>query len=311
MKFKKFLLFILLFTSCGFQEVEGDKHPEIPDFPKTSNPEILIAPFHEGTLKNDPFVLKDYFVLWVSGKSKHSELLIFDRNLQLVKSHTLKNVQRIFSRKDYINVLEIEYRNDDNSCYRQIITIPELKHDAFRTALYSPNYGYFFSNKTYPKYDSIHLTVDEKQQLLNRFEDSVIQLHLDSIISFTDHGEVVFIDKSMRFYHVFENNNLMIDRIDSGKYIPVLSKSLQYEKDGCIEKYDDAVMGNRTSGNHMAFGYHPFGYVYYNINFQDKKAKTKFNNAMGLEAKHFTIDVFGEKMIYAPTSRKLYRIELN
>ncbi len=45
-----------------------------------------------------------------------------------------------------------------------------------------------------------------------------------------------------------------------------------------LTKFDDAILGNQSSGNHVAFGYYQFGLEYYTLKLKNDTTSFKFNS---------------------------------
>ncbi len=75
----------ILLNACGEPPVEGDKYPDIPTFPRHTNPNIIIKPF--ANFKNPPMQKGNYIFGWGEDLYSHkgTGFLIYDRHFHLLK----------------------------------------------------------------------------------------------------------------------------------------------------------------------------------------------------------------------------------
>ena len=312
-------LLLVCFNSCYSpkSDVEEDKYPQIPEFPKFENNSIALQKVTSINTDNENsfyYLISDNtFYIYTIGKQDINDDYNSVRKLLVVKD----------------GILTASNAWKDNL---HIHTFIDSKHNLYagKWRFYAPDYTkkdsipFLRLDDIAQKYqDSFHVGESERDSLLWKkiYEEqtdfqkktfaSIREMHqISSYFSEKDEFEL----NNSNVYHIcnlysglpfyidddlFDNVALKVNadyQVDSSYLKKAISKlkfiaNNQKFKDEIdssfkdftfLKKTDEIVVGNVwfSSGNHFvaSFGYHPIYMYYYDVKYKNKKTRTKVNH---------------------------------
>lgn len=272
---KKLLLIIILsIFSCGYEKTENDKYPDLPLFPDiiNSNFEIIKFPYRSykylGMVNGNLYTIGaiDYNEMY--GGKRH--IIIYDENLNILNKIPIEN--------GIINVDIAKngdfYVHTENSKDVKKFTFPKFestlikKHPLSWASLNShKNEEILNLKESDSTFDSNRYMVNilnKKLDSINKIKESCYSKLKSSTLLKFDNEEVWFDDYKMDFKS-FKNCNSFISN----------NKKTENLK---LKIFDNAKLGNQSSGNHFAFSFYQYGIEYFNLVKGQDTLKFKYNS---------------------------------
>jgi hypothetical protein len=218
-----FISFIcLLVISCGYEKPEGDKYPEVPEFPKTNNEEVYFEEIPTDFVLDIPVQWNEFYIVETrTGDLKLRELNFYDSN---------------FSKISEVEIpLDVYHFNHDGSIY--IMMPGKNRNDRYYAHYQTPNFTDRLDSisKFEPKLDSIisnnailallesKTWSSEKEK--NAFRDSLINSIIDKRLSrikkYDTKGFVQLDDGEVYYVPHWNRNKILRSKFD--KMEPLIS----------------------------------------------------------------------------------------
>lgn len=281
-----FLIFTLIFISCGYQKTEEDKHPEIPVFPKHTNNKISIKQFTP-TLRNIKYNEKNFFA-----NNENGDLIILDKKFNKIKQLSVSSGHNYISKDgtiyfilpnekpELIEVYKMSVQNNFkkekinnliiNS--REGVTIRDSLNLVYRSEINDKD-----TLKINSHIDSmIHVIYQKEKKIIsNKIKD--LKPNLISIYPLSSSVSVLkYKNKEFALYTRYKHTDEFEDVLKI-RYWNELEPISNLEKDP--KSFDKVVLGNSFSGNHYVGGYTPYGYNYIELSLNNETTKFKAKNS--------------------------------
>jgi len=270
------LLCSVFILSCGYAEKETDKHPDLPLFPEHTNAKFKIKelPYKGYDLKGsyNGFLYTVCDSVIKKGYSGKQFLVLYNENLEQAKKVHIKG-------NLYIDKLG------------NVIAVRDSLREKYITQYNYPDFRANVIEKSPISLKNIHKTYREEMIRL-REQDSTFdrdvfaELKYDEALSdFTGNNLTCYSEVSE--YAIFKVNNKTywqyreFDSNDAPSCYEFYELGVAYEKllaDNNLTKFDDAILGNKSSGNHVAFSYYQFGLEYFKLKIKNDTTSFKFNS---------------------------------
>ena len=275
------LCFLLFLTACGYQKPEGDKHPNIPMFSEKNNTIFtfteIIKDFYPD--KTPPYFIRcsdDYWFIDIEQKD-NPHLLVCDNNFKLLTQ--LNDIQS--NKKFFRMILEdgtmymISRDFDDatrDSIYKYAPPLFQKKH--IEVLDIKPTYNDVYKQELEKRQvDKIADAVirDSLKRHFHKVADSLYQIECEALLKVdkvqgclrSSLHSIILYEDNKEFVVPFPHCQEVIGTFPKINTINhIKSKKTTTEN---LQKFDYAVIGNRSTGNHFVFGFHPYGYHYYKL----------------------------------------------
>ncbi len=268
---------------CGYQKPEGDKHPEVPVFPKHSNTKFTFTEIIEDFYPNETpsYSIQcsdDYWFLHINQKDR-SKILVCDNNFKLLTEiNDLKfdyGVSRVMLEDGTIYILPGNHDLRDKPLFKYAPPLFQKKEIKVLDVKPTRNeiYKQELAKREIEKLENVGIK-DSLRRSLHKVTDSLYAiecedlLELDkakgylemrglwySIIRYKDQEEAAVI------YPECQDVIRQLAKVDI-KNGRIANKKKTADN---LRQFDHAVIGNHSTGNHFVFGFHPYGYHYYQL----------------------------------------------
>lgn len=262
-----FIVSLLLF-SCGYKSAEGDKHPDIPLFPAHTNTNVKISRL---PVNNEGLGFKNinnifYFSSYRGCVITSSKFKIVDSlqhsatsSYYINENGTIYNLT--FNPKESLDTLDL---NDSYSIQKAIKTTPPLfQEEQIET-----------KQILVASWDARDTVIQYVKKLNNNL-DCIIEVNKYTCLLVLQNKEIILQSNLPLPEKIFEYKNC---------------ESLYFNTDFIVPKsFDKTILGNKSSGNHFAFGFRQYGYNYIELTIGNQSTKTKvenFGTSNGLEIIH-------------------------
>ena len=275
-----FLIFVLIFNSCGYQKTEEDRHPEIPIFPKHTNNKISIKEF--------PFYLTNikYNQKNVFANNENGDWIILDRKFNKIKQLNKPSgyVHSYISKDGTIYFLKPKEKTELNEVYKFSIQ-DNFKKEKIENLILKSREGVIirdslnlvYKNQTNKHIDSLTSDIYQKEEKLISEKIKKLNSNLISIFPLANEVSVLkYENKEFALYTRYDHTNEFKDvlektQLDELKPIWNLEKS--------PKSFGKVTLGNSFSGNHYVGGYTPYGYNYVELSLNNETTKFKAKNS--------------------------------
>ncbi|MFD1016185.1 hypothetical protein [Winogradskyella rapida] len=304
------LLFIFLFNSCGYQQTEEDKYPEIPVFPEHTNSKISITEF--------PYTLTNikYNQNHVFANDENGNWIILDRKFNVIKQlhkpsgytpSYMSNDGTLYTIKphDQPELNEVYQRSMQNDFKKELVKPLILKirgRANIKDSLQS-----VYTHKTKAHIDSLTAVIYKKEE--KNLTESLKALHtnLVSIFPLTPEVSVLkYKNKTVALCTSYDHSDAFKAFLEQTQ-LKALKPIWHLEKSP--KSFGKVVLGNSFSGNHYVGGYTPYGYNYVELSLHDKTTRFKAKNANNGNGVHILYE--SKDTIIVKEVQKLYHITLN
>lgn len=257
------IFFLISFLNCNYSIPEKDKYPDMESFPKLSGVKSKIDSINDSivVLKYDSeyyyaigssslFVYYgDFKRIWKTRSDFYSMEIDHKKNIYMYSNEEVYKYSFPWAKKEKIEVIN-----------------GYLIRDSIRKNLESlPEYAKIQDSIKNKKADSIKFKILEKK----------IKSDYISCYGFENSGYILFKynDKEYCLY----DYDLVKYYAGKKKFDSRWAKRMS-EIQTNLKLYDQAVLGNGSSGNHFFFSFYPYGYAYYCLKIGDQTMNFKYYN---------------------------------
>jgi len=304
-------------VACFPAPVEGDKHPDVPLFPDTSNANLkveLMLELHGLRMTSQYY----YGQRYSDYSTKAAQLVIYDHSFRLIAN--VADGRLLLTEDGATFSVDTDKHGFIEAVY--LHQAPEF-HSKLKLDLVD-------ANGEYPEFDRARLALEYKEELAAKSKQA-------------DFDESRFI--SQRYYQARNKyrKRRLKDMLDQAEYICVLSEfitvvksngdffaikayeNLQGISEGLKayskktsyrsvqtqvpESFDKTVLGNNSSGNHFVFGFSSYGYNYINLRLGGLLGQSKVPNNSG--GPGLVILPSSDNQIILQKDSRLYRLTLS
>ncbi|MGJ8685096.1 MAG: hypothetical protein ACSHWW_10760 [Nonlabens sp.] len=292
------LLSFLLITSCGYSETEDDKYPDMAEFPAVDGDGIELEKYH---INFDEVYLFEKDLLGISFNEKEIYAVTMDQgfnkrdSVQITEYYYVSPNGFIYYKKENDVMVKVHYKTKKSI---DLDLHPFFKEDFYESKLaeLAPGYDFKTFDKSTQKFeDSIarvaaQLNYDqiESKVLPNLLAYKVIDNDYYMTGSYSHPGGTILIYSDVEYYmpkkiQAYTWNTKFGNRIDWLSHFEEVSNlpdveklsTYQYRTDDFLTVFDQAIIENKSSGNHYAFGFSPVTYDYLNLDVDGEKATFK------------------------------------
>lgn len=282
------ILCVILFYGCGYRWPEGDKHPEIPLFPKHTNPKFKVTEF--------PF--QNYRVRKAGGFSRPTDFFGYtDDYFYSVCDADLPTAENNYTASHYLMIYSKQFQE------LKRIKVDDAVADALGILYFSNSDGVF--KCTYPDFEPQKLPellsndagkVSMEALLKEKLLLCVTNLYGKMLLRFSD-GEY------------FIRNNELLRGEYSVKLCDELQPSVSIDSTAAnLEIFDMATTGNESSAGKSLFGFRPIGLEYFNFRMGGDVTSFKVNGSLSGQSVKQIKSPFADKLMIT-AGEKVYFIE--
>ncbi len=279
----KILTIILLssvYYSCGHKSVETDKHKDFKFFPESSNSKFKVEKMPYWSHKQIAYDDNYYYSECNVGNNKqvyYGGLVIYNKNFEEI--HKILGYRGKITADGLIyNIPYVPVGTTD--------TIYKYSGPSYKPVVIDLIDTDEMRDKILKKYaDQIKKmdAIDSTRQKARGFYD--VEYKKELVDKITPESVISYV--ILKDYYILKYKNKEQKAISRYSFIPTEynlkeeeePKKLELSTDNkSLERFNTAILGNNSSGNHFVFGYSQFGLDYYQLKSKTDSTFFKYNN---------------------------------
>lgn len=262
-----YLLLPLLILGCGYSATEKDKYPELPIFPELTSSKLKLDSL-DYSVNNLKYDANYYYA--VCDNDGYRFFCIFDQHFKLIRK--IENSSADFNVRENGDV----YLYNSSEIYKYTFPWSEAKpvkilhgqaiNDSIRLTIQKDPSNYL------EEIDSI------KQKRIDSLKLKVLDRRIDQDYLYCyliNNANILFIYKDKEYYLIDSDYYINFSK---GKKINSFVDKNMIKTELNLKAFDKANLSNSSSGNHVAFSFHPSGYNYYQLKIGESLTKFKIYN---------------------------------
>lgn len=274
------IICLILFYGCGYRWPEGDKHPDVPLFPKHTNPKFKVTEF--------PF--QNYRVRKSGGFSRPTDFFGYtDNYFYSVCETNVPTDENNYTTSHALMIYDKQFRE-----LKQIM-VDDAVADTQGVLYFSTSDGVYKCR--YPDF-----APEKLPEVLST--DASIRENLQCVANLYGKMLLRYPDKEC-----FLSNNQLLRSGSPVKLCEELQPSVSIDSTAAnLEIFDMATTGNESSAGKSLFGFRPVGLEYFNFRMGGDVTSFKVNGSLSGQSVKQIKSPFADKLMLT-TGAKVYFIE--